>query len=67
VFEEDGELQDVATDGIADFDFGGGIGKFAGVARGLEVFEQSRGVHGESIAVSGVGCRATGIDLAREL
>jgi len=60
VFKEDGELQDIAADGIGDFDFCGGVGKFAGVARGLEVIEEGRGEHGESIAASGAECRGRG-------
>ena len=43
-------MQDVAADGIGDFDSGGRIGEFAGVARGLEMVEEDGGEHGESIA-----------------
>src|SRR5208337_3025562 len=53
--EVGGELQDVATDGIGDFDFGGGIGEFAGVAGGLEMVEEGGGEHGKSIATRGRG------------
>jgi hypothetical protein len=60
VFELDGELEDIATDGIGDFDFGGGVGKFADVARGLEVVEEGRREHGESIAATRAGCRGRG-------
>ena len=52
MFHVDGKLEDVATDGIGDFDFGGRVGEFTGVARRLEVVEERGGEHGESIAAS---------------
>ena len=55
MFEDGGELQDVATDGIGDFDSGGGIVEFTGVAGGLEMVEEDGGEHGESIAAVGSG------------
>ena len=52
-FESSGEMEDVAADGIGDIDGGGGVGKFACVARRLEMVEDgvaehvlvSQGVH----------------------
>jgi hypothetical protein len=63
VFKLDGELEDIAADGIGDFDFSGRVGEFADVARGLEVVEKGRGEHGKSIAACAAGCRGKGESL----
>jgi len=55
VIHDGGELKDVAADGIGDFDLGVGGGKFARIARMLEVFEEDLGVHEMSIAAAGAG------------
>jgi hypothetical protein len=41
VFQDRSELQDVATNGIADLDVGGGGGEFTDIARVLEMVEES--------------------------
>ena len=53
-FESSGEMEDVAADGIGYVDGGGGVGKFACVARGLEMVEDGIAQHGLSIP-SGAG------------
>ena len=45
VHDPRGELEDVAADGIAHFDGGSGVGKFAGVSRVAEVIENSVAEH----------------------
>jgi hypothetical protein len=44
-FDAHGELKDVAANGIADFHFGVGAGKLAGVARILKMIENSVAEH----------------------
>ncbi len=43
-------MQDIAADGVGDFDGGTGVGEFADVARRLEVVEDSCAEHVFSIA-----------------
>src|ERR1700722_15502903 len=44
-FQACGEIEDVAADRIGDVDARAGVGKFAGVARGLEMIEDHVAEH----------------------
>lgn len=48
-FKARGEMEDVTADGVGDVDARGGVGEFAGVARGLEVVEDGVAEHALSI------------------
>jgi hypothetical protein len=47
--EAGGEIEDVAADWVGYVDGGGGVGEFSGIARGLEMVEDSVAEHCLSI------------------
>ena len=55
VFDDGGEMKDIAADGITDFDFCVSGGEFTGVAGMLEMIEENFGEHGGIIAAEGIG------------
>jgi hypothetical protein len=59
VIENRGELQDISTDRIADFDLNGCAGEFTSVARVLEMVEEGAAKHMEKYPVPGDQCPAT--------
>ena len=48
-FDARGEFQDVAADGIADLNRGGGAGQFTDIARVAEVIEQGFAEHSQTV------------------